>query len=79
MPQAEKPTEQFTFGEALHRVVSFPGCAYRRNDWKRADYIFLCNVDPFGSVVTVRMKSGVLGPYHPTNCDMTASDWVPSP
>ncbi len=58
------------------------GKAARRNDWNRVAYVqkFLTtfNLDvPYTTAqMSMVMKSGRVGPYTPSNCDMLGDDWT---
>ena len=68
------------FWEAMREVAE--GNRVRRDDWNRVGHVRIQFADfdndgiPYRvSVMSMVMKSGNVGPYTPSNCDMTADDW----
>ena len=69
------------FGEAMSKILNESG-RWRRREWNRPSHIQTATVVLNGrsvKQVIMIMKNGAINAYTPSQCDMTAIDWMTVP
>ena len=64
------------FSQAMEHLLA--GYAMRRRDWGRTLYVnrgTAIVINDYVEVLMITMKSGDIGVYTPTQCDIFGNDW----